>query len=163
MTSEAANCTRARWLSIIGIGEDGVAGLSPVAQRLIAAGELVVGGKRHLELAGDLIRGHRLAWPSPIASALPEIQKHRGRPVVVLASGDPFHYGVGTTLMGSVPAAEMLCLPQPSAFSLAAARLGPAITARERDVLAHIIAGRANKEIAATLKAAEESFRSLAR
>lgn len=124
MTSEAANCTRARWLSIIGIGEDGVAGLSPVAQRLIAAGELVVGGKRHLELAGDLIRGHRLAWPSPIASALPEIQKHRGRPVVVLASGDPFHYGVGTTLMGSVPAAEMLCLPQPSAFSLAAARLG---------------------------------------
>ena len=105
MTSEAANCTRARWLSIIGIGEDGVAGLSPVAQRLISAGELVVGGKRHLELAGDLIRGHRLAWPSPIAGALPEIEKHRGKPVVVLASGDPMWFGIGATLARQAEAA----------------------------------------------------------
>ncbi len=124
MTSEGANCTATRWLSIIGIGEDGVAGLSPVAQRLVSSAELVVGGKRHLDLADNLIRGRRFAWPSPIADALPEIQKHRGKPVVVLASGDPFHYGVGTMLMEQIPAAEMLCLPQPSAFSLAAARLG---------------------------------------
>ncbi|TAJ41725.1 MAG: precorrin-6y C5,15-methyltransferase (decarboxylating) subunit CbiE [Reyranella sp.] len=124
MTSEAANCTATRWLSIIGIGEDGIVGLSPLAQRLISSAELVVGGKRHLDLAGDLIRGRRLAWPSPIAGALPEIRKHRGRPVVVLASGDPFHYGAGTMLLEQVPAAETLCLPQPSAFSLAAGRLG---------------------------------------
>jgi precorrin-6Y C5,15-methyltransferase (decarboxylating) len=124
MTSEAANCTATRWLSIVGIGEDGIAGLSPVAQRLVSSAELVVGGKRHLDLASDLIRGRRLAWPSPIGDALPEIKKHRGKPVVVLASGDPFHYGVGTMLMEAIPAAETLCLPQPSAFSLAAARLG---------------------------------------
>ncbi len=124
MKSEGATCTATRWLSIIGIGEDGIAGLSPVAQRLISSAELVVGGKRHLDLAGELIRGRRLAWPSPIAGALPEIHKHRGRPVVVLASGDPFHYGIGTMLIDAVAAAEMLCLPQPSAFSLAAARLG---------------------------------------
>ena len=68
------------------------------------AAELVVGGKRHLELAEVLIRGRALAWPSPIGDALPEIQKHRGRPVAVLASGDPFHYGVGDLLMRSVPA-----------------------------------------------------------
>ena len=42
----------------------------------------------------------------------------------MLASGDPFHYGVGDLLLRSMPAAETLCLPQPSAFSLAAARLG---------------------------------------
>ena len=124
MTSEGANCTATRWLSIIGIGEDGVAGLSPVAQRLVSSAELVVGGKRHLDLADDLIRSRRLAWPSPISDALPEIRKHRGKPVVVLASGDPFHYGVGTMLMEQIPAAETLCLPQPSAFSLAVAHLG---------------------------------------
>ena len=118
MTSEGANCTATRWLSIIGIGEDGVAGLSPVAQRLVSSAELVLGGKRHLDLAGDLIRGRRLTWPSPIAGALPEIRKHRGKPVVVLASGDPFHYGIGTMLMEQASAAETLCLPQPSAFSL---------------------------------------------
>jgi len=124
MTSERATCTAVRWLSIVGIGEDGVAGLSPVAQKLIASAELVVGGKRHLGLANGLIRGRRLAWPSPIDAALPEIEKHRGRPVVVLASGDPFHYGVGDLLLRSIPADETLCLPQSSSFSLAASRLG---------------------------------------
>ena len=42
----------------------------------------------------------------------------------MLASGDPFHYGVGALLARHVPVAEMRCLPQPSAFSLMAARLG---------------------------------------
>jgi precorrin-6Y C5,15-methyltransferase (decarboxylating) len=122
--SDAASCTATRWLSIVGIGEDGVDGLSPVAQKLLASAELVVGGKRHLGLAGALIRGRTLAWPSPISDAVPEIERHRGRPVVVLASGDPFHYGVGDLLLRSIPAKETLCLPNASAFSLAAARLG---------------------------------------
>src|SRR3982075_3002334 len=124
MTSERATCTATRWLSIVGIGEDGADGLSPVAQKLIASAELVVGGKRHLDLADGLVRGRPLAWPSPIGEAMPEIEKHRGRPVVVLASGDPFHYGVGDLLLRSIPATETLCLPNASAFSLAAARLG---------------------------------------
>jgi precorrin-6Y C5,15-methyltransferase (decarboxylating) len=122
--SDAASCTAARWLSIVGIGEDGIDGLSPVAQKLLASAELVVGGKRHLGLAKALIRGRTLAWPSPIGDAVPEIEKHRGRPVVVLASGDPFHYGVGDLLLRTIPAAETFCLPNASAFSLAAARLG---------------------------------------
>lgn len=124
MKNEPATCPAPRWLSIIGIGEDGVAGLSSAAQALITSADLVVGGKRHLDLADRLIRGRRLAWPSPIGNAIPEIERQRGRPVVVLASGDPFHYGVGDLLLRAVPAQETLCLPQPSSFSLAAARLG---------------------------------------
>ena len=111
-------------MSIIGIGEDGVDGLSPIARRLLSAAELVVGGRRHLALADSLIKGQLLHWPSPIGNALPELEKRRGRPVAVLASGDPFHYGVGDLLMRAFAADEMLCLPQPSSFSLAAARLG---------------------------------------
>jgi len=124
MVAERPNCPPQRWLSIVGIGEDGIAGLAPVARRLVSDAELVVGGKRHLSLADQLIRGRRLAWPNPIGEAMPEIEKHRGRPVAVLASGDPFHYGVGDMLLRSVPADQTLCLPQPSAFSLAAGRLG---------------------------------------
>lgn len=124
MNSEPATCTGKRWLSIVGIGEDGVEGLSSVARRLIGSAELVVGGARHLELAGDLICGRRLAWPSPMNDAFGEIKRHRGRPVAVLASGDPFHFGVGKQLAAFVPAEEFVCLPQPSAFSLAAARMG---------------------------------------
>ena len=122
--AEPAIGTGQRWLSIIGIGEDGVEGLSAVARRLIGSAELVVGGARHLELADELIKGRRLAWPSPMADAFSEIKQYRGRAVVVLASGDPFHFGVGKQLAAFVPVEEFLCLPQPSAFSLAAARMG---------------------------------------
>jgi precorrin-6Y C5,15-methyltransferase (decarboxylating) len=113
-----------RWLSIVGIGEDGVDGLSPIARRLVSDAELVLGGKRHLALADPLIKSQRFSWPSPIGNVLPEIEKHRGRPVTVLASGDPFHYGVGDMLMRSFSPEETLCVPQAGAFSLAAARLG---------------------------------------
>jgi precorrin-6Y C5,15-methyltransferase (decarboxylating) len=116
-----------RWLALIGIGEDGLAGLSDAAKALLHGAELVVGGKRHLMLARDAVRGKPLAWPSPIGDAFPEIVAHRGRPVAVLASGDPFFYGIGKQLAEIIPADEMLCLPQPSAFSLAAARLGWAL------------------------------------
>ncbi len=95
-----------------------------MARRLIDSAELVVGGARHLELANELIRGRRLVWPNPIGNAFPEIEIYRGRPVAVLASGDPFHFGVGKQIAAFVPADEFVCLPQPSAFSLAAARMG---------------------------------------
>jgi len=124
MAAERTTCPPKPWLSIVGIGEDGVAGLSSVSQRLVSGAELVLGGKRHLALADSLIRGRRLSWPSPIGEVLPEIEKHRGQPVAVLASGDPFHYGVGDLLMRVVRPEETLCLPQPSAFGLAAGRLG---------------------------------------
>jgi len=42
----------------------------------------------------------------------------------VLASGDPYLYGVGSLLARHVDAAETIVVPAPSAFSLAAARLG---------------------------------------
>jgi precorrin-6Y C5,15-methyltransferase (decarboxylating) len=114
------------WLAVIGIGEDGCARLSPAASHLLREAELVVGGARHLELAGP-VRGDTLAWPSPLADAFPAILAKRGRPVCLLASGDPFFYGIGSVLAEHVPPDEMICHPAPSAFSLAAARLGWAL------------------------------------
>jgi precorrin-6B C5,15-methyltransferase / cobalt-precorrin-6B C5,C15-methyltransferase len=116
-----------RWLSIVGIGEDGADGLSPVARGLIAGADIVFGGKRHLALAAKLVRGAARPWPSPFAGAVDEVLAHRGRQVCVLASGDPFVYGVGSLLSRHVAPDETLVLPAPSAFSLAAARLGWAL------------------------------------
>src|SRR5215470_12353741 len=87
-----------RWLSIVGIGEDGVDGLTPTARGLIAAAEIVFGGKRHLALAASLIRGAARPWPTPFDRAADEVIAQRGRQVCVLASGDPFLYGVGSLL-----------------------------------------------------------------
>ena len=112
-----------KWLSIIGIGEDGRDGLSHAARALLAQARLVVGGHRHLALARPL-EGEKMAWPSPLTEAIPLILARRGMPVCVLASGDPFFYGVGALLAAAVPTEEMTCIPAPSSLSLAAARLG---------------------------------------
>jgi precorrin-6Y C5,15-methyltransferase (decarboxylating) len=116
-----------RWLSIIGIGEDGVEGLSPVSRGLVGDAEIVFGGRRHLALAAALIRGAARPWPSPFDRAVDEVMAQRGRHVCVLASGDPFVYGVGAILARHVDPAETLVVPAPSGFSLAAARLGWAL------------------------------------
>lgn len=122
--SAAARMEARPWLALIGIGEDGAEGLTGPARALLRAASLVVGGTRHLELAADLITGERLVWPSPMHHAYPAILARQGRDVAVLASGDPYCYGVGSALARLVPVAETVCIPAPSAFSLASARLG---------------------------------------
>ena len=112
-----------RWLSIVGIGEDGIDGLSTAARELVQRAEIVFGGRRHLALAAPLIRGSARPWPSPFEGAVKEVLEHRGRAVCVLASGDPYLYGIGSLLARHVDPREVQALPAPSAFSLAAARL----------------------------------------
>jgi len=113
-----------RWLSIVGIGEDGAQGLSPIARDLVAGADIVFGGARHLALAASLIRGEARPWPSRFAKAVGAVLAARGHRVCVLASGDPFFYGVGSVLAGHIPPEETLVVPAPSSFSLAAARMG---------------------------------------
>ncbi|MDC9813018.1 MULTISPECIES: precorrin-6y C5,15-methyltransferase (decarboxylating) subunit CbiE [Rhizobium] len=122
--SDLSPASSRRWLTIIGIGEDGPAGLGEEARRLIATAPAVFGGARHHALAASLISGERLSWQSPFERSVEAILQRRGTPVVVLASGDPFLYGVGATLSRHVAADEMRIIPAPSAFSLAASRLG---------------------------------------
>lgn len=126
-TPDPASPAAAPWLTIVGIGEDGLAGLGDEAKAALAAADLVFGGARHLELAGAAIRGERHAWLSPFERSVEAVSAARGRPVAVLASGDPFFFGVGVTLSRRIARAEMRVLPAPSSFSLAASRMGWAL------------------------------------
>lgn len=112
------------WLSVIGVGENGLDGLSSTARTLIAQAEYVFGGARHLGLVASLPQGRCVAWPTPFSAGVQQVLALRGHAVVVLASGDPFFYGVGGVLARSLEAGEMLCLPAPSSVALACARLG---------------------------------------
>ncbi|WP_338331892.1 precorrin-6y C5,15-methyltransferase (decarboxylating) subunit CbiE [Acetobacter sp. LMG 32666] len=114
----------APWLSVIGVGENGLDGLSGTARSLIMQAEYVFGGVRHLALVAPLPQGRCVAWPTPFSAGVQQVMALRGHRVVVLASGDPFFYGVGGVLARSLGAGEMLCLPAPSSVSLACARLG---------------------------------------
>ena len=111
------------WLSIVGLGEDGLPGLAPAARALLDNAEVLIGGTRHLDMVPDDGR-ERLTWPSPLGAIVEEIARRRGQRVCVLATGDPMHYGIGVTLAKAVPMDEMVIIPAPSAFSLACARLG---------------------------------------
>lgn len=113
----------APWLTLIGLGEDGRDGLCPAAVAALTQAKLVIGGARHLALIGPL-NAETLAWPSPMEALYEQILARRGEKVVVLASGDPFFYGVGSVLARKIPLEEMRCFPAPSSFSLLAARLG---------------------------------------
>lgn len=110
------------WISVVGLGEDGVEGLSPAARALVDAAEVLVGGERHLALVPDQ-GGERLSWPKPLVKLMPEIERRRNQRVCVLASGDPSCYGVAKTLLRSFSCDDIAILPAPSAFSLACARL----------------------------------------
>jgi precorrin-6Y C5,15-methyltransferase (decarboxylating) len=106
------------------LGEDGIAGLGENARAAISAASVVFGGKRHLELAASLITGEAQPWATPFDATMHDVLALRGTKVCVLASGDPFFFGVGATLSRHVQASEMIAYPAPSAFSLAASRLG---------------------------------------
>src|SRR5947209_19174847 len=91
--------TRARvmadpWLTIIGMGEDGLAGLSEASRKALDDAETVFGGERHLALAGVGSRGR--PWPVPFDAEV--VLSRRGQPTLVLASGDPFWHGAGASL-----------------------------------------------------------------
>ena len=119
--------TYEKWLTVIGIGEDGLAGLNAVARSLIDSAEILVGGDRHLAMLPDDQRS-RLVWGSPIEETIQQILSYRGKSVCILASGDPMWFGIGTTLSRRIPKEEILVIPSLSTFSLICARLGWSMT-----------------------------------
>jgi precorrin-6Y C5,15-methyltransferase (decarboxylating) len=110
------------WLNVVGVGADGLEGVAPAARALIEGADLLVGGERHLSMVAN---GHaeRRVWEFPLDDIVAAIRDAHGKRVVVLATGDPMAFGIGSTLARHFAADEMTILPAPGAFSLAAARL----------------------------------------
>ncbi|MDU9005700.1 precorrin-6y C5,15-methyltransferase (decarboxylating) subunit CbiE [Sedimentitalea todarodis] len=113
----------APWLTIVGLGEDGPAGLSPASREALDRAEIVMGPPRHLALLPE-IRAELVEWPVPFADGIARLLKLRGRPVVVLASGDPFWFGAGSVIARHLQPEDWRALPGVSVFALAVARLG---------------------------------------
>jgi precorrin-6B C5,15-methyltransferase / cobalt-precorrin-6B C5,C15-methyltransferase len=117
-----------KWLSVVGIGEDGLLGLNPVGLALVEQAKIIVGGERHLAMLSPTDNREKIVWAAPIAATVEKIVSYRGQAVCILASGDPMCYGIGVTLTRKIPVSEMTIIPSPSAFSLACARLGWSLT-----------------------------------
>ena len=111
------------WLTVVGMGDDGPAGLAPAARAVVEQARVVVGGQRHLDLLGPGER-ERIPWPRPFNTLTATLGGLRGRAVCVLATGDPTCHGVGSILAERFGPDAVRIIPAPSAFSLARARLG---------------------------------------
>ena len=111
------------WLTIIGLGEDGPDGLCSASRDALARAVCIMGSERHLSLLPDA-GPERRVWPVPFSAGVEQLMARRGQPTVVLASGDPFWFGAGTTLAKRLSRREWRAFPGRSSFSLAAARLG---------------------------------------
>ncbi len=111
------------WITVVGLGEEGLDGLSPTIRGLIETAQVLVGGDRHHEKVPEFT-GERLTWEAGFGAALDEVENHRGKRIVVLASGDPMNFGVGSTLARRFGAKALTVYPVPGAYSLAAARMG---------------------------------------
>lgn len=113
---------------LVGLGADGWAGLAPAARAALDGAAVVVGAPRQLQLLPEEVSARRVPWPSPLPPAVaPLVAAHGGdpaRPLAVLASGDPMHYGIGRLLVRHVGVDRLVVHPHPSSISLACARLG---------------------------------------
>lgn len=111
------------WLHVVGIGEDGLDGLTPATRAVVEAAEVILGGDRHHALS-ETSTAERLSWPSPFDAMIDTIRGLRGRRAVVLVTGDPLWFSVGARIGRAIPPEEIVYHPQLSAFQLAAARMG---------------------------------------
>lgn len=109
-------------LTLIGMGEDGFDGLSAAARAMIEGADIIVGSDRLLAML-PTTKAERVCWPSPFDPMTDRIEEWSDRRVVILATGDPMNYGVGALIAPRFKN-DLKIIPAPSAFSLAAARLG---------------------------------------
>jgi precorrin-6Y C5,15-methyltransferase (decarboxylating) len=115
-------------IEVVGIAAGGWESLAESEQVLVREAEMVLGGQRHLDLLPPISGQARVPWPANLRDALPQlIAGHENQRVVVVASGDPLLYGVGSTLIEMFGVDSVRIHPAVSSVSLAAARMGWAV------------------------------------
>ncbi|MDB4966492.1 MAG: cobL [Myxococcales bacterium] len=111
-------------VTLIGIGDDGCAGLTARAANAVAAAQVLVGGERHLAFFPQFV-GERVVLKDKLGEALDRVARlAEENQVAILASGDPLFFGVGALVIKRIGAAHVEILPAPSSVQQAFARVG---------------------------------------
>jgi precorrin-6B C5,15-methyltransferase / cobalt-precorrin-6B C5,C15-methyltransferase len=112
---------------VVGIGADGMTGLSPASSAELARAAVIYGSRRQLALLDDTVTAVRREWPSPMLPALRTLLDGADGDVHVIASGDPLLHGVGNSLIRLYGADRVTVLPHVSSVTLACSRMGWAV------------------------------------
>jgi len=112
-------------IDVIGVGADGLDGLTPGQWQLVRDADPVAASPRLLPELQRRLTGPTLLStrePGPLLEALAAARMRGERPLV-LASGDPLWFGIGRRLAERFGADALRVQPAPSALQLAFARL----------------------------------------
>ena len=109
-------------LALIGMGM-ARSDLSASAEDWIARAEILAGGARHLELFPEHPGGKILLQPSLEAFLDSVVIESANRRTAVLASGDPFFFGIGRRLVKAVGRERIVALPNITSVQALFARL----------------------------------------
>jgi precorrin-6B C5,15-methyltransferase / cobalt-precorrin-6B C5,C15-methyltransferase len=112
---------------VVGIGAEGMAGLSPASRAELDRATVIYGSRRQLDLIDDTVSASKRAWPSPMLPALRTLVDGADGDVHVIASGDPLMHGVGVVLIRLYGPDVVTVLPHVSSVTLACSRVGWAV------------------------------------
>jgi precorrin-6Y C5,15-methyltransferase (decarboxylating) len=107
---------------IVGIGDDGVEGMTAQARRLVEAADVLVGPESCATLVPAAIRG-RLVSAANLEELVERIEAAGAKRVVVLASGDPLFYGTARYVCSKLGKDRFEVVPHVSSMQLAFARV----------------------------------------
>ena len=106
-------------MKLIGIGDNGQESLLPQYAQWIEGSEVLVGGERLLAFFPNY-QGEKVVIKGGLPALVERLQNET-RPTVVLASGDPLFYGIGSYLSSKI---NIEVYPYLSSIQLAFAKMG---------------------------------------
>jgi len=109
-------------IQIVGIGEDGLDGVTDAARRLVNEAELLIGEAHCLSLVPGA-SGERVTVGANLDDIASRLEDHGGKSTVVLAIGDPLFYGVARYLCDKLGKERFEVIPHVSSMQLAFARV----------------------------------------
>ncbi len=112
----------AQKIKIIGIGDDGLEGLTAAAREIVDQAELLIGPKQTLSLiAGG--KAEKLEIGNDLGAVLRAIESASKQRVVILTPGDPLFYGTARYLCDKLGKDRFDVTPHVSSMQLAFARV----------------------------------------
>ena len=109
-------------ISIIGIGDDGLAAVPNYAQQLIMEAQIVAGNQRTLDLVPEA-PGQRLVMTGDLGEIVKQIRKAGDVKIAILVTGDPLFYGLARYLFDELGRERCEIVPHVSSMQLAFARV----------------------------------------
>ncbi|HHW37375.1 MAG TPA: precorrin-6y C5,15-methyltransferase (decarboxylating) subunit CbiE [Bacillales bacterium] len=134
-------------IKIIGIGDNGKDSLLPIYEEIIYDSELLIGGERQLAFFSDYY-GEKSIIKNGLTKLVNQL-KEETRKTVILASGDPLFYGIGSYLASKM---NVEIYPYLSSIQLAFAKMGE----RWQDAKFISIHGRSMKGLAQKIDGEEK-------